>query len=74
MPIYEYTCQDCNARFEILRPMQEADAPLTCTQCQGHHLKRSLSLFNASSAGRIIAGGGQCSTCSGGSCSSCGSH
>lgn len=74
MPIYEYTCQDCHTQIEIIRSMQDADAPLTCEQCHGNQVTRRISLFNASSGGRVIAGGSQCSTCSGGSCSSCGSH
>jgi putative FmdB family regulatory protein len=74
MPIYEYTCQDCQADFEIIRSIKDADAPLNCEQCQGEHVKRRISLFNASSGGRVIAGGSSCGSCAGGACSSCGSH
>ena len=75
MPIYEYACQECLAEFELMRSMKEADAPIECTQCQSQNTKRKLSLFNASSGGRVIAGtGGSCNGCAGGSCSSCGSH
>ncbi|MFU8826354.1 MAG: FmdB family zinc ribbon protein [Brevefilum sp.] len=74
MPIYEYTCQDCQTNFEIIRRMQDADAPLTCEHCQGTYVKRGISLFNASSSGRVIAGGSSCSSCSSGACSTCGSH
>lgn len=73
MPIYEYLCQDCRTRFEVLRPMKDADAPIECQRCGGVHTRRCLALFNASSSGRVLAGsGGGCSGCSGGSCSSCG--
>jgi putative FmdB family regulatory protein len=72
MPLYEYTCQDCKAKIEILRNIKDADAPLTCEQCSGNHVIRNISLFNASSGGRAITGGSSCSTCSGGSCSTCG--
>ena len=34
MPIYEYVCLDCGERFETLRSMKDADAPITCRQCE----------------------------------------
>lgn len=72
MPIYEYTCLDCQAEFELIRSIKEADLPLKCTQCQGDDTRRKISLFNASSGGRSIAGNSRCSACPGGTCSSCG--
>jgi len=72
MPIYEYACLDCQAEFEQIRSIKDADAPLNCIQCQGEHIRRKISLFNASSGGRAIAGASSCGTCVGGSCSSCG--
>jgi putative FmdB family regulatory protein len=74
MPIYEYHCQDCQADFEMMRSMQDADAATVCTHCQGTNIKRKLSLFNATSSGRALTGNNSCSSCSGGSCSTCGSH
>lgn len=74
MPIYEYTCQECDTRFEVIRTMKDADADLACENCQSHAVKRSLSLFNASSEGRSITSHQGCQQCSGGSCSSCGSQ
>ncbi len=47
MPIYEYLCQDCRTRFEVLRPMKDADTPIECQQCGGAHTVRCLALFNA---------------------------
>lgn len=72
MPIYEYICQDCQAEFELIRSIKEADSALNCIQCQGEKIQRKISLFNASSGGRAIAGANSCSTCAGGTCSSCG--
>lgn len=79
MPLYEYICQDCCQRFELLRPMKDADAPAACLNCKSEHIVRQLALFNAHSAGSstgssVIAGnsGGGCGSCSGGSCGSCG--
>ena len=73
MPIYEYICLDCGQRFEILRAMKEADAPMPCHKCESEHTSRLLSLFNASSGGRVIAGSdGGCAGCSSNSCATCG--
>jgi putative FmdB family regulatory protein len=74
MPVYEYYCRDCKTKFEALRPMSKADAPIACKQCEGKHTSRMLSLFAAHSGGKAVAGtgGGGCASCGGGSCSTCG--
>ena len=74
MPIYEYTCQDCQNHFQARRAMRDADAPLACPQCGAKRAKRGLSLFAAhSSSGKALAGGGaSCGSCSSSSCGSCG--
>ncbi len=75
MPLYEYVCLDCKTRFDVLRSMKDADAPIPCTACQGEHTSRLISLFNAQSGGRVVAGSasaGGCSGCTSGSCVGCG--
>jgi putative FmdB family regulatory protein len=74
MPIYEYVCLDCGTRFDALRPMRDADAPIACKECKSECTTRQLSVFFAQSGGRAVAGsnGGGCAGCSGGSCSHCG--
>lgn len=75
MPIYEYVCQDCKARFDALRSMQDADTPIACKQCQSERTSRAFSLFFAHSDGRVVAqqaAGSACSTCAGGNCATCG--
>ncbi len=74
MPIYEYVCQDCQTSFEMIRSFQKADTDLTCVKCQSEDVKRRISLFNATSGGRSIAGDAGCGTCAGGSCSACNPH
>ena len=72
MPIYEYYCQDCGKKFEIMRAYKDADVPVTCDNCQGQHTSRTLSVFVAQSGGKTVTGGGSsCTTCSGGSCATC---
>ena len=72
MPIYEYVCIDCKNQFEVLRTMKDADEPIACSLCSGNHTSRMLSLFNAQSGGRVVAGGNSgCATCSSSACSTC---
>jgi putative FmdB family regulatory protein len=76
MPIYEYVCKDCGNRFEILRPIKDADTPILCKICHSDMTQRALSVFYAQSGSNIIAGrnNGGCAGCSSGSCSSCNSN
>lgn len=74
MPLYEYRCADCDARFEKLTRFTQADA-VSCPTCGGTHARRLISVFasfSTSSSGEPLpmAGGG-CGC--GGSCS-CGGH
>jgi len=75
MPIYEYQCRDCGKRFDALRTMSNADAPIACERCEGKNTTRKVSAAFAHSGGRVVAGGGNgggCGGCGGGSCGSCG--
>ena len=78
MPIYEYRCAECRAKFEKMRPMSQADAPIACAVCGSSETSRALSLFAAVSRSRdggsqrVRGTGGGCGSCSGGSCATCG--
>lgn len=75
MPIYEYICLDCKTRFEALRSMKDADAPILCKECDSERTSRAITVFFAQSGGRIVAGNSNsCGSCAGGSCASCGSN
>ena len=76
MPLYEYLCQDCGSRFDVLRSMREVDAPAQCKSCLGKNTVRQLSVFFSKSASSGQAFGaapssGGCAGCSGGSCGTC---
>jgi putative FmdB family regulatory protein len=44
MPMYEYWCRRCGAKFELLRSMAKSSAPATCPR--GHAgATRTLSVF-----------------------------
>jgi len=67
MPLYEYECPSCEARFDRLSAVAEADdAP--CPRCGERHTRRLLSVI-AGMTGRAAApapqcGGGACDACS----------
>ena len=45
MPIYEYTCQDCETQFEkFVRSMTQV-VEIECPECGGKHVKKGWSLF-----------------------------
>ncbi|HEX7734495.1 MAG TPA: zinc ribbon domain-containing protein [Ktedonobacteraceae bacterium] len=75
MPLYEYYCSDCKAKFELLVSHQHAD-DVVCTKCHSEKIRRLLSTFAfAGKAGEYgsyddfssSSDGGDCG-CGGGSC------
>lgn len=75
MPLYEYICQQCQKRFDALRPMSKADDAIACPHCGSTETRRAISLFAAIGSEGVIAGAASsCASCSGASCASCGSR
>lgn len=75
MPLYEYVCADCEERFEALRPMRDADAPIACPRCGSERTSRGISLFAAIGSEGAIAGASSCASCSPSrSCAGCSSR
>jgi putative FmdB family regulatory protein len=76
MPIYEYTCQACNTKFEqLVRTMSGGDAKFDCPKCGSPKTARALSVFAVSSESARGGGGSDdapsCGRC-GGAPGSCG--
>lgn len=73
MPIYEYYCEDCHKKFDAMRPMSKADAPIECEHCHSRRTSRQLSTF-ATPGQRGESGGSRsaCASCSSHTCTSCG--
>ena len=73
MPLYEYRCFDCEARFDALRAMSDADAPIACPKCGSESTRRTISLFSAVGGEGVIAGAGApCGSCTpSASCATC---
>jgi len=47
MPLYEYRCDGCGERFEVLQRMGEGPQGLTCPRCGAAEPRRQLSTFAA---------------------------
>jgi putative FmdB family regulatory protein len=64
MPIFEYTCQTCNHRFEHLT---RADHEVVCPACDGTALNKQLSTFAVRASGAAprdeVGGSGPCGSC-----------
>ena len=77
MPIYEYRCESCTEKFEILTRFAERDSAQVCPACESTRTRVLVSSFAVSGgevsasdfAGEASGGGG----CCGGACGHCGS-
>jgi putative FmdB family regulatory protein len=50
MPIYEYTCTDCDARFEKFVRSMTTKVEATCPECGGTHIRKGWSATSAASS------------------------
>jgi putative FmdB family regulatory protein len=56
MPIYEYDCQTCGARFDKLVFSPARQNPIRCPECDSEDVGKRLSLISAASGGSREAG------------------
>jgi putative FmdB family regulatory protein len=78
MPIYEYRCESCSGKFEVLTKFAERDNAQVCPSCESIKTRVLVSSFafggasdaSASDFMSESAGGG--GGCCGGGCGSCG--
>jgi putative FmdB family regulatory protein len=80
MPIYEYRCEACSGKFEVLTRFAERDNAQVCPSCESTKTRVLVSSFAfagaGESSGSLDLGGSESSAgggCCGGSCGSCGS-
>jgi putative FmdB family regulatory protein len=45
MPLYEYRCDDCHTRFELLVSFANADNGIVCQKCHSERVHRLVSVF-----------------------------
>lgn len=80
MPIYEYICPECRAKFEQLRPIAKSEDNAECPTCKTIS-KRTISRFVSRAKDDLSmldhmpssGGGSSCGGCSSSNCASCGS-
>jgi len=65
MPIYEYTCTDCNSQFEKFVRTMSSTVEVKCPICGGTHVKKGWSVFGTnapagSSSGLSSSAAGAC--------------
>jgi putative FmdB family regulatory protein len=73
MPLYEYACAACGARFELLQRVGEGAATVACPRCANGAVERQLSTFAAGAGGRKSNASAEAvgcgrPQCAGGSC------
>ena len=75
MPLYEYVCEKCQAKFELLRSFSRCDESVDCPVCQAPGARRKLSrgaTFVKGGMGSSEGGGGNgCGSCGASSCAGC---
>lgn len=66
MPLYEYECRTCEARFDQLTSMSEADA-IACPRCGAAEARRLISVIGGmtgvAQAPPAQCGAGACGNC-----------
>ena len=68
MPLYEYRCDECGHRFEVLQRMGEGGEGLLCPRCGAGRPARQLSTFAAATGSSSGAGASSAGMMGGGAC------
>ena len=74
MPIYEYSCPDCELKFELLRPLSQAGEAATCPGCHkmAERVLSTFACFSTDESGLTsTVGGNPCAGCGATSCNTC---
>ncbi len=45
MPLYEWRCQACGSKFEVLTSYENSLGEIVCTQCHSTNVRKLLSVF-----------------------------
>ena len=63
MPIYEYRCKHCGAKFDKLVKLSTKTSDVECPKCGEHKAEKSVSLFGTSGAASSGGSFGASSSC-----------
>jgi len=81
MPIYEYQCDKCKKKFEVLTMSMSEKPNATCPKCKSKKTSKMMSKVSrgkyalkdsGSAAGTSSSSSSGCGSCSSSNCSSCG--
>ncbi|HKI76992.1 MAG TPA: FmdB family zinc ribbon protein [Ignavibacteriaceae bacterium] len=64
MPIFEYQCEECKTKHEVLHKSSLNQEEVSCPKCNSRKNKKLLSTFSASMGGSSYSG----SSCTSGNC------
>ncbi len=69
MPLYEYVCNDCETRFEVLRPVSQLDDQADCPRghVSAHRVLSAFATMTRDEYATPESAGGGC----GGGCTNC---
>ncbi len=75
MPIFEYQCEECKTKHEVLHKSSLHQEEVSCPKCNSKKNKKLLSAFSAaigssSYTGTNSCAGGNCEIPAGGGCAS----
>lgn len=65
MPLYEYRCEACTRRFEVLQPLGADAEGVHCSHCGHERVARQLSTFAAGNGGDRAVQAGPAGCCRG---------
>ena len=68
MPIYEFQCNECESKIEVLVGVGVGSNDVSCSKCGGSDLKKLFSAFGTKKSGA----GASCGSCTSSACSTCG--
>ena len=55
MPIYEYQCETCESKFEVLESVNADNKDLTCPECGAFEPKKVFSSFASLGSAKTVA-------------------
>lgn len=51
MPLFEFRCQDCGSRFEVLTSYEQSLGEMICASCRGKNVRKLIPLVAKRSKG-----------------------
>ncbi len=65
MPIYEYRCEECGHRFEVIQRLGEGADGLACPGCGATGVEKMFSTFASAAPAGSAAGASSAGCCKG---------